>query len=403
MGCTAFLEYLARLDSARFSHRNMAEYVALSTSAMMNRARALIEVDFRRHYPSAVKVLQKAIKLCAAHQAVEWRISFLDRTFRVFNKMVTDYCRMHCDTTPPEVMQQEFALRSQGLFCLLTTDKLMKSRDSNKENQAINGSNAASNRGSPRNSKSSALSFWDIAHQYIRYVKSRYTATDVIRFRKMTIELWLQCDAAPIAANQYSIEFINLCIDYMISIGESPAKLKVEILHKIMAQFERYTANLERRAEYAVAVHVVAAVAVSRMALQHDVQYLPTAIDSWSTALDLLRRHHRTVSHSEDDEVWKLLSKSMRNVPHLARYIEDAFPPQKVTVDMVALLRSMTSAVDQLFEIWRGVDSELVAPEKVKNANHRLFDTLITVLSVEQKCFLNVPAPQSTSTEEHAD
>ena len=67
-------------------------------------------------------------------------------------------------------------------------------------------------------SKVKALSFWDIAHQYVRCVKGRYDETALIRFRKVVIELLMHYDPAP---DPHSDEVVNLCVDYIVSIGES--------------------------------------------------------------------------------------------------------------------------------------------------------------------------------------
>ena len=96
-----------------------SEYISLLTSCMYNKSRALIEINFNKNYNESMKLIQKSIKTCSKHDDIKWKISFLDRTFRVLNKIVTDYCNNHNDTTNNNTMNNEFELRYQALYCLL--------------------------------------------------------------------------------------------------------------------------------------------------------------------------------------------------------------------------------------------------------------------------------------------
>ena len=274
-----FLRYLRSLDTTSLSKRDLSEHISLSTSTLYNRARALLEVDFAGNYALSVESLQSAMKLCGKHGSRAWQMSFLDRCFRVLNKIITDHCALH--THPEqraEALNTEFSLRSQALLCLLSTHKLAAAAD--KENKPADA-NAMTKKQSPSSSKAKALSFWDIAHEYVRCVKARHSETALIRFRKVVIELWMHYAPAP---DPHSDEVVKLCVEYIASIGESAARLKIEIVHKVAQQAEAYVAKLREvdgRRELRVVLWLAHTVAVSQMVVKHDAHYLPQALAAW--------------------------------------------------------------------------------------------------------------------------
>ena len=363
------LNYLNCLKSETFSNEEICEYISLLTSCLYNKSRALIEINFNKNYNESINLLQESIKQCLKHNNLKWKISFLDRIFRVLNKIVTDYCNNNRNTNDKNIMMEEFALRSQSLYCLLKQNKLITKKQSNM------------------------LSFWDITHQYIRYVKNRFNQIDVIRFQKMIIELWLKYQTSSTSQKENNLNFINFCMDYIMSIGECSANLKIEILSKIIQQFYKYIENMDKEIEYKIIVNIINAISSSQITLKHDTQHcnIEYIIKIWTKLYSLLQDNFNLFTNCKDAQLWKLLAKSIRYLPNLIRYIDDTYSFKKhdeSNEEMISLIKNISLNTEKLFNIWQHCNNKEISKEKLKNANHRLFDTLITILSILQRYFI---------------
>ena len=53
--------YLNSLNNQSFTNKQESEYIALLTSNMYNKSRALIEMNFNKNYNESIKLLQKSV------------------------------------------------------------------------------------------------------------------------------------------------------------------------------------------------------------------------------------------------------------------------------------------------------------------------------------------------------
>merc|ERR1712207_16703 len=91
-------------------------------------------------------------------------------------------------------------------------------------------------------------------------------------------------------------------------------------------------------------INIVHSVSISQIALKHDIEYIHHAIKSWTKIYLLLQNNNDTFLQSKDGDLWRLLSKSIRNIPYLARYIEDSYKfksesSMKINEEIINLLK----------------------------------------------------------------
>ena len=110
-----------------------------------------------------------------------------------------------------------------------------------------------------------------------------------------------------------------------------------------------------------------------------------------------MQHNHQSFINCNDSELWRLLSKSMRNIPYLARYIDDSYSfktgsSMHINHQIISLVQNIAPNTEPLFSIWYNCNEKVIAKDKLKNANHRLFDTLITLIAIEQRYFMQFGA-----------
>ncbi|ETO22912.1 hypothetical protein RFI_14282 [Reticulomyxa filosa] len=422
---------------------------------MCAKSRCLIELyksdaNMISQHEVAMNLILKAVELCKINPKCvyfvlcEWNEKYLDQCFRLTNKIVTYHSSIFsgmlyatCSMRPSKRIRtgeeekkkkQKQQKPSHPTFCCYKekiTEDVMKLQLkwrcnvlyilANMKGRVSDGTN--NHNGDDTKKFDAVVSFWNMSQIYAKYIQDNFGDWQLVRFRKMVLQLWEKCETQK--SMRCHTSCVNWYMDYMIDIAQCKKVIKLEYLQSNLKCCEEYIEmskkdEKELKLFYLILCRTIYCVSISQYAMTHrNTQWkmFVQSLDSlWADFQSLLEVYHSTLNVSffqklqqsedmavtasnvgnekHDNRLLKLLLQCIKHssnvVFEIQHFLEVAnLPLEKehkamqlqVVTCVTKLLLHFRELISKMIDLWGNLDYNKLTVGS--NALYRLWESLL--------------------------